>query len=170
MEEIIIRNIEEKDIESVVDIQIAGWRNAYQGIIDQEFLNSMNREERIQRRKSNYKDSPFVIAEINNEVVGFCRYYYDVISKDGDGYDCEIMALYVKPELKGRGIGKALINYVKNDMKNHGKTNMILWCLRENYASRKFYEKVGGKEIDCEHYAEFDGKYYSEIGFGYNLD
>ena len=170
MEEIIIRNINENDIEQVVDIQIAGWKNAYQGIIDQDFLNSMNREDRIKRRKENYKNSPFVVAEINNEIVGFCRYCYEVISNNGEGYDCELMALYVKPELKGKGIGKKLLNYVKDDMKKHGKTKMILWCLRENYSSRIFYEKVGGKLIDCEHYAEFGGKLYSEVGFGYNLD
>lgn len=170
MEEIIIRNINENDIEAIVDIQISAWKNAYEGIIDQKFLDSMNREERIQKRKLTYKDSPFIVAEINNEIVGFCRYYYEVISKDGDDYDCEIMALYVKPELKGNGIGKTLINHVKNDMKKHGKYKMILWCLRDNYASRKFYEKVGGKLIDCEHYAEFGGKQYSEVGFGYDLD
>lgn len=169
MENLNIRNFEEKDIEAVVDIQIAGWKTAYQGIIDQDFLDSMNREEKIEKRKSTYKNSPFVVADINNEIVGFCRYCYEVISKDGEGYDCEIMALYVKPDLKGKGIGKALINYVKTDMKQHGKTKMILWCLKENYPSRKFYEKVGGQPIECEHYAEFGGKLYSEIGFGYNL-
>ena len=31
MENVIIRNIEEKDIPSVVDIQISGWQIAYKG-------------------------------------------------------------------------------------------------------------------------------------------
>ncbi len=53
MENIIIRNIEEKDIPSIVDIQIEGWKSAYKGIVDDEYLNSMNREERIERRKKN---------------------------------------------------------------------------------------------------------------------
>ena len=47
MENIIIRNIEEKDIPSVVDIQIDGWKSAYKGIVDDNVLNSMNRNERI---------------------------------------------------------------------------------------------------------------------------
>ena len=51
MENVIIRNIEEKDISSVVDIQTDGWRNAYRGIIDDNFLNSMNRKEKIEKRK-----------------------------------------------------------------------------------------------------------------------
>ena len=39
MENIIIRNIEENDIPSVVDIQIDGWKSAYKGIVDDNVLN-----------------------------------------------------------------------------------------------------------------------------------
>ena len=39
MENIIIRNIEEKDIPSVVDIQIDGWKSAYKGIVDDNVSN-----------------------------------------------------------------------------------------------------------------------------------
>ena len=74
MENIIIRNIEEKDIPSVVDIQISGWKVAYKGIIDDNTLNSMNRNERIEKRRKDYKENGFIVAELNNEVVGFCRY------------------------------------------------------------------------------------------------
>ncbi len=56
MENIIIRNIEEKDIPNVVDIQIDGWKSAYKGIIDDNVLNSMNRDERIKKRSNDYKE------------------------------------------------------------------------------------------------------------------
>lgn len=46
MENIIIRNIEEKDIPRVVDIQIDGWKTAYKGIIDDSILNSMDRDKK----------------------------------------------------------------------------------------------------------------------------
>ena len=70
-----IRNVEECDIESVVDIQITGWQAAYIGIIDQDFLDSMDRVSRIEKRKATYKDSPFIVAENDNkEIVGFVRY------------------------------------------------------------------------------------------------
>lgn len=47
MENVIIRNVEEKDISSVVDIQIEGWKSAYKGIINDNVLNSMDRNKRI---------------------------------------------------------------------------------------------------------------------------
>ena len=90
------------------------------------------------------------------------------MSEDGYGYDCEIVALYVKPTLKRHGIGKTMINYVKNDLKNKGKTKMILWCLKDNYPSRKFYEKMGGTIVG-EHSIEIGEKSYEEVGFGYQL-
>ena len=74
MENIIIRNIEDKDIPSVVDIQIDGWKSAYKGIVDDNILKSMNRNERIAKRKNDYKENGFIVAELNNQVVGFCRY------------------------------------------------------------------------------------------------
>ena len=67
MENVIIRNIEEKDIPSVVDIQISGWQIAYKGIIDDSTLSSMNRDERIEKRKKDYKENGFIVAELNNE-------------------------------------------------------------------------------------------------------
>ncbi|MBE5812479.1 MAG: GNAT family N-acetyltransferase [Clostridiales bacterium] len=166
--EIIIRNITEADIPVVVDIQVDGWRTAYKGIIDESFLNSMNKEERIEQRKSDYKKGNFIVAESDNEVIGFCRYHRVAISPDGENFDCELMALYVKPELKQQGIGKAMFNYVVNDLTSKGKNKMILWCLKDNYPSRKFYEKMGGKVVG-EHEIEIGGKAYQEVGFGFYL-
>ena len=98
MENVIIRNIEEKDIPNVVDIQIDGWKSAYKGIVDDNVLNSMNRNQRIEKRKNDYKENGFIVAELNNQVVGFCRYIdSNKFTQDILGIDCELLALYVKP-------------------------------------------------------------------------
>lgn len=165
-----IRNVEECDIESVVDIQITGWQAAYIGIIDQDFLDSMDRVSRIEKRKATYKDSPFIVAENDDkEIVGFARYTYDVASDEDKDYESELRALYVRPDLKKQGIGRLLFEYIKTDMIKHGKNKMILWCLKENYPSRRFYEKMGGQIVAREKYEEFGGKKYPLVGFGYDL-
>ena len=38
MENLIIRNVKKEDIPKIVDIQINGWKTAYRGIIDDEYL------------------------------------------------------------------------------------------------------------------------------------
>ena len=45
---------------------------------------------------------------------------------------------------------------------------MIIWCLKENYSSRKFYEKMGGTIIG-EKTINFGNKDYMEVGFLYNI-
>ena len=164
MENLIVRNIEEKDIPSVVDIQIDGWKSAYKGIVDNNILNSMNRNERIEKRKNDYKQNGFIVAELNSQIVGFCRYIdSNKFTPNISNIDCELLALYVKPNLKYNGIGTRLFQFVKNEFKSKNKTKMILWCLKDNEPSKKFYTKMGG-EIVKERTIKI-----GEVGFIYSI-
>ena len=78
-------------------------------------------------------------------------------------------ALYVKPEEKRKGIGKALIEYVKNEFRKNNLNKMIIWCFKNNYPSRAFYEKMGGK-LCGETFCVRGGKEYKEVGFIYDLN
>ena len=169
MENIIIRKVNEKDIPSIADIQVNGWKTAYKGIIDEAILNAMNKEEKIERFKGNYQKNGFIVAELENEVVGFCRYAgSNEFTPDMQDIDCEITALYVKPNLKYNGIGTKLFQFVINEFKSKNKTKMILWCLKDNEPSKKFYTKMGGKIIK-ERVIEIGEKNYCEVGFMYNI-
>ncbi len=169
MEDIIIRNVNEKEISSVADIQFNGWKTAYKGIIYDVILNSMNKDEKIKRFEGNYKKNGFVVAELENEVVGFCRYAdSNEFTPDIQDIDCEITALYVKPDLKYNGIGTKLFRFVVNKFKSQSKSKMILWCLKDNEPSKKFYTKMGG-EIIKERVIEIGEKSYYEVGFMYNI-
>lgn len=169
MENIIIRNIKKEDIETVVDIQINGWKTAYKGIIDDNTLNGINRIEKIEKRKRDYKQNGFIVAELNKEIVGSCRYidrnnfYTDITD-----IDCELLSIYVKPELKFKGIGTKLFEFVINEFKNKHKKKMILWCLKDNEQSKRFYTKMGGKIVK-EKIINIEGKEYKEVGFIYNI-
>ena len=166
MQNIIIRNVKQEDLWSVSSIVVEGWKSAYRGIIEDDFLDSLNIEDNYNRRLEDYKENGFIVAEVNNEVVGFCRYTINnLFSQDVKDIDCELCAIYVKPDLKKQGIGKVLFNYVIQENNNK---NMILWCLKENYNSRKFYEKMGGILYD-ENEIEKGGKKYKEVGYRYDL-
>lgn len=165
---IIIRNVTEKDLPDVVDIQIAGWRTAYRGIIDDEILDSMNREERLSRRKKDWRSTSFIVAEQDGGVVGFCRYIdNNSFSPDYD-VDCELLAIYLRPDVKRQGIGRKLFNYVADEFRRKGKKKMILWCLKDNQPSRRFYETMGG-QLAGEKDFETDGKSFREVGYIYDL-
>ena len=46
---------------------------------------------------------------------------------------------------------------------------MIIWCFKNNYPSRAFYEKMGGK-LCGETFCVRGGKEYKEVGFIYDLN
>lgn len=169
MKNIIIRNIKREDIFDVVDIQINGWKTAYKGIVDDEYLQAMSREERIKKREQDYMQNGFIVAESNKKVIGFCRYIdNNSFSKDIQEADCELLALYVEPNLKYSGIGTKLFQYVTQEFKNRGREKMILWCLKDNEASKKFYTKMGGKIIK-EREISIGENDYKEICFLYSI-
>ena len=165
----IVRNIEKEDLKVVAEIVVNGWKSAYRGIIDDDFLDSLNANDAYQRMLKNYQENGFVVAEIDNEVVGFCRYTLEnLFSKEYTEIDGEISAIYVKPELKRNGIGRKLFEYVFKEFKKNGNKKIILWCLKENYPSRAFYEKMGG--ILCGKSSIMrGGKEYKEVGFQFNI-
>ena len=165
MAKIIIRNVKKEDLRAVSEIVVNGWKAAYRGIIADDYLDSLSVEENYQRRLKDYKENGFIIAELDNEVVGFCRYTLEnLFSKELSEIDGEICAIYVKPELKRNGIGRELFKYVFNEFRKNGNKKIILWCLKENNPKRAFYEKMGG--VLCgENTIIKGGKEYKEVGF-----
>ncbi|MDO5155394.1 MAG: GNAT family N-acetyltransferase [Eubacteriales bacterium] len=85
----------------------------------------------------------YIVAECDGQVVG-CEWLEDI---NDENADCEVIALYVRCKSRGNGIGKALLQHAMEQFKNNGKNSMIIWCLKDNIEARKFYEKMGGKEL-----------------------
>lgn len=168
VEKIEIRNIRKTDIPQVVNININAWKTAYKGIIDDDYLDNMSKEDKIKRREEDYKNNGFIVATINDEIVGFCRYIdNNSLSPEIEDVDCEIIALYVDNELKKQGIGRKMLEYVKNEFKDKGKKKMVLWCLKENKEAKKFYERTCGRIIKEREY-QIGNKKYIEVAFEYN--
>lgn len=165
-----IRKAEIADAEKIAKIKIEGWQTAYREIIDSEFLDNMDINTEIEKRKTNLKEGvKIIVAELEGEVVGYCI-YRDFI-KNPENFpneDCELSALYVKSMLRGKGIGTILMKYVTQELKKQGKTKMILGCLKENYPSRAFYEKKGGIYLKTENF-KIGNAEYEEIIYKFDI-
>lgn len=168
-EKVIVRNVREEDIEQIVDLQIEGWQNAYRGIIDNNYLDNMDRKVKIEKRRKDYNKNGFIVAERDSKIVGYSRFVNNTkFTIEVVFFDCELLALYVKASIKGQGIGTLLFNEVKKRQKQDGKMHMILWCLKDNNKSRKFYEKMGGKIVTTRPVI-IDNKSYDEVCYIYDL-
>ncbi|MBO4813071.1 GNAT family N-acetyltransferase [Candidatus Saccharibacteria bacterium] len=168
--DVLIRSLTKDDVVGAAQVVVEGWRKAYKGIIDDEYLDSLDVDARAQGFAECVGDDNFIVAVLDGKVVGLCRFVFDnSFSPDIDYVDSELMAIYTHPDLKGQGIGAKMFKYAVKKLKDDGKRTMIVWCLKDNVDSVKFYEHMGG-EVKEERMTEVGGKEYAEVGLVYNLD
>lgn len=145
-----IRQAIKEDAPNISKLIISSWQTAYKGLIDDNYLNSISATIMSEKWEINIlsqnKDNHIYVYEENNKILGVIRF-----GKPDDESDtlhnAEIHVLYIEPSLKRRGIGTKLFNFAKEYFLKNNTTNMIIWCLKENSPSIKFYEKMGGKII-----------------------
>jgi ribosomal protein S18 acetylase RimI-like enzyme len=66
---------------------------------------------------------------------------------DPSGSTAEIVALYVKPDRQGRGIGRTLLGEGARELARLGFSALHIGVLTANLPARAFYEAMGGQEI-----------------------
>ena len=169
LDNLVIRNATKDDINQIVSIKVNGWKNAYIGIVSDEYLNNLSVSDEIIKYNNKYFLNDIYVAEINGEIFGFCRVYdYDSPKFEDKAIDCEIREIYIRPDIKRMGIGGKLFNYVLSSFKTKNKKKLYLGVFADNYKSRKFYEKFGGM-LWKSGYLEIDGIKYSTVSYLYNL-
>jgi len=106
-------------------------------------------EQRIRDISSRY---PYIVAETYGGIAG---YAYAAVFKDRAAYDrCVEVTVYLAPEAKGRGIGKALYAELERLLAEMGILNLYA-CIavtdtEDEYltnASRDFHAHLGYREI-----------------------
>lgn len=88
--------------------------------------------------------SAYFIAESNNEIVGGSGVFPTPNLPDGC---CELVKLYLSPNARGKGIGKALIEKCFAAAKEFGYTSMYLETMPELNIAVGLYEKLGFKYL-----------------------
>ena len=160
----IIRKAIENDAESIVNINIKGWVETYQGIFPDEFLKGLEQKKAESIEKCKNKISEYIVCEMDNKVVGFLRFGKN--KKDYNEKYAEVYALYVVSQYKKRGIGKKLLEYSFTKLK--GTYDYVLISTLQENSATKFYEKCGGREIGtC--YFKLDNREYKENLYLFNL-
>ena len=77
---------------------------------------------------------------------------------------CEMKRLYVRPQARGLGIGKKLVDLVIADAKNEGYEKMRLDTLPEKMlGAQKIYKSVGFHKIDAYYANPIEGVMYMEL-------
>lgn len=144
MNSVLIKILEtEEEIQQKAYVSWKGWQEAYAGILDQSFLDTLTLERNLRNAK-NWKDNT-IIAKDGDRVIGFvvcgpCR--------DEDLPDAgEVYAIYILSEYYDQKVGYRLMRAALDRLKNHSKS--VVWVLKENKRAIRFYLRCGFR---------FDGK------------
>lgn len=97
-----------------------------------------------------FEADPKVFAEIAEESgrpVGFAAWYYSYSTFHGR-HGLYLEDLFVVPEARGRGIGKALLRHLANLCIQQGLTRFQWWVLDWNTPAIDFYRSIGAESMD----------------------
>lgn len=139
---ILLRKAKEEDMPIISNLAELIWPQTYSEYINEEQLRYMldlmyNQGELISQLQQGYT---FLIAEDCLKDVGFaCSSLIDPETKT-----YKLHKLYVLPEMHGKGVGKILINEIKNLAERNGGKFLQLNVNRNNKA-KDFYLKGGFK-------------------------
>ena len=155
------------DADAIERVRTDTWRDAYRGLLPDPLLDGLGYD--ATRRRAQVAALPphqfVLVAEDDGRVVGFC--IGGRSRSPDDRFAGEVYAIYVLPEHHGRGIGRALLEAAAKELADRGFASMIIWVLRENAPSRRFYERMGGLHVRDEE-RELDGVRITESGYGWD--
>lgn len=137
-----IRKADISDAKDITIINVTTWKDAYKGLLPNDFLANRNLSEKRIEYIKNLIENPTdicLVAEFDKQIAGFCigglpRQYNDI-------FEFELRAFYVLPDYQRNGIGKALFDKFKEIV---GGKPFYLYTLSANKKAISFYEKNGG--------------------------
>lgn len=159
-----IRAAVPSDAPGIAAVHARAWQRAYRGIVPDDFLAvltaKVDERARWWRERLSGMDPALRVwvAFCDDRLAGFCTTgpCRDEDALPGTG---EVRAIYLDPEMAGRGIGRALFTHAVNDLREQGFHAATLWVLQENRRARRFYEAAGWRPdgaTKTEHRPGFD--------------
>ncbi len=153
------RTAGEADIPVIQDLSSRIWREHYPGIITHEQIDYMLGRmyaADIIRDEVLSKGYRYVLVMRGNEAVGFIAYRFE----DPDRA-VMISKLYLLPSLHGKGIGRQMLQHVKDNAVRRSAKRIYLFVNKNNSKAIAAYERFGFKKAEA---------VVTDIGGGFVMD
>ena len=139
---ILIRSANEKDVPAILSLikELANYEKLSDQVIATE-----DELKKVLFGENNFVE--ILVAEYEKQITGqalFFKNFSTFLGKPG----IYLEDLYVKPEMRNKGIGKALLDKIISLAKerNYGR---VEWAVLDwNESAIEFYEKIGAKKLD----------------------
>lgn len=142
-----VRSATVTDAEAIARLHVASWQAAYRGLLADELLDSLDLADWTERRRDmlaspRSAEARNWVVETDEGVVGWASAGPARAEKLGAAVH-EIYAIYLEPDVVGRGFGRRLMDHCLHDAQARGFTEMILWVLLGNARPDHFYRAAG---------------------------
>ncbi len=145
-----IREARKEDAASIAELHAESWRNAYRGILPDEYLDGPIINDRIsvwqERLASSQPERQFILLAIEGDLLqGFACVLLDEEPEWGACLD----NLHVLPHRKGQGLGRQLFARAAQWVSATEPTWLLhLWVFERNHDARRFYDSLGGAIVE----------------------
>lgn len=149
----IVRPATADDISAIARIHVQGWRDAYGGIVDQNWLDDLGEDEQARQWREWFDPAqrPVLLAlDESGNAAGFVNYGRLRTPPPGSSpirplYSGEIFALYVLPQYWRQGLGTQLMREAARGLAAMKHHSLCLWVLEKNARAVAFYKTQGGE-------------------------
>ena len=131
----------------------------YEHMADQVVATKELLEDWLFRRRT----ARVILAELDGEPVGFALFFHNFSTFLGRG-GIYLEDLFVLPEARGKGFGKALLKCLASIAVEEGCGRLEWSCLDWNRPSIDFYLSLGAKPMDQWTVYRIDGETLREMG------
>ena len=160
--EIILRNWTKKDFQTVRNILLVTWKDAYQFIPEKDIITHLEKyysEAKLLELFNNHLVEG-ILAEIENKSVGWMKLFNDELS---DKFF--ISSLYVLPEFQGYGIGKKLLLKAEEIAAKLKHDRVWLGVMKDNVKALEWYKKLGFQFVEEEPFKMGETEVIHLIGY-----
>jgi len=164
LDDVTIRPATPQDAGAIARIHIASWREAYAGIVPDEYLASLDEDAREERWTAILSDEPSRtwIARVAQRTVGFAS-IGPSRDEDAEPGDLELYSIYLDPESWGRGVARDLMRTILSEVPE--TTPMSLWVIADNGRAQHFYKRHGFAADSIERLEQYGDKSVTEVRY-----
>lgn len=134
------------DLKSIAGLHTKIGRTTYMNVLSKHYLSNEIESDRLKVWSEKFQNPAenqiILVAEEGQFFLGFACLYLNSDSRWGALLD----NLHVVPEMRGKGIGKALMQEVVRLCIN--QIGLYLWVLEINIYAQSFYKKLGATESE----------------------
>jgi ribosomal protein S18 acetylase RimI-like enzyme len=149
---VVLRAATSDDLDPIVGVFLACWRQSYAGLLPDSAIEAMTDERAIAlwTRVLAEPTGTVMVAERDGTVLGVTRF-----AAEGD--EGVVHSLYVAPDARGLGLGTSLLDTAFETLRSAGARSVVLWVFAVNTPSIAFYRGRGWVP---------DGQTRTEVEFG----